>query len=148
MRRPAGLQPTWSRYRSAESSPGPGSPAARHSRCTSRDGPTLRRVLGRCGRLSWRPGPQGLWRQLLDCVQNRLTPCRVLGVDDGDAVRHHEDGGVAAAALAAQHEQVVLEFLDFDDPPATRTALNTAVRFMTATSRLCEDDEPLVFEQL
>ena len=41
------------------------------------------------------------------------APARILGVDDDDALGGDEDGGVAAAAL--EHEQVVLELLDFDD---------------------------------
>src|SRR5262249_13606627 len=54
-----------------------------------------------------------LRRQLLDLVENRLAPARVLRVDHGHAVRVDEDGGVAAAAF--QHEEVVLHLLDFDN---------------------------------
>ena len=49
----------------------------------------------------------------LDLVEDRLSPSRVLGVDDGDAVRRDEDGGVAAAAL--QHVEVVLHLVHVDD---------------------------------
>ena len=53
-----------------------------------------------------------LGRQLLDLVEDRLAPARVLRVDDDDAVCSEEHGGVAAAA--AQHVQVVLDLLDID----------------------------------
>jgi len=39
----------------------------------------------------------GFGRQLFHLVEDRLTPARVLRVDDDDAVRCHEHGGVAAA---------------------------------------------------
>ena len=42
-----------------------------------------------------------LVRELLDLVEDRLAPARILRVDDDDAVAPDEDGGVAAAALAA-----------------------------------------------
>ena len=38
----------------------------------------------------------------LDLVENRLAPARVLRIDHHDAVGGDEDGGVAAAALAAR----------------------------------------------
>ena len=44
------------------------------------------------------------------------APARVLGVDDDDAVRGDEHGGVAAAAL--EHVQVVFDLLDLDAPSA------------------------------
>ena len=49
---------------------------------------------------------------LLDRVEQRLPPARVLGVDHDHAVRGDEDGAVAAAAR--HHEQVVLDLLDLD----------------------------------
>ena len=49
-------------------------------------------------------------RQLLDLVENRLAPTRVLRVDDGDAVGGDEHGGVAATA--AQDVEAVVQFLD------------------------------------
>ena len=52
----------------------------------------------------------GLRRQLLDLVEDRLTPAGVLRVDHRDAVGRDEHGGVAAAA--AQDEQVVVQLLD------------------------------------
>ena len=95
----------------------------------------------------------GFGVSFLICVENRLTPPGVLGVDDRDAVGHDEHGGIPASTLAAQNEQVVLELFDLDDPrsllpaaglrllirghrqesaPPTNTALNVAVRFMSA----------------
>jgi len=44
-----------------------------------------------------------LRRQLLDLVQDRRAPARVLRVHDDDAVRGDEHGRVPAAAGAAQH---------------------------------------------
>ena len=42
-----------------------------------------------------------LRRQLLDLVEDRLAPARILRVDDDDAVGADEDGGVAAAASSS-----------------------------------------------
>src|SRR6185503_5896428 len=57
-------------------------------------------------------GRDRLVRQPLDFVQDWLAPSGVFRVDDDDAARGDEHGGVAAAAL--EHEQIVFEFLDLD----------------------------------
>ena len=46
--------------------------------------------------------------QLLDLVEDRLAPAGILRVDDDDAVRGDEHGGVAAAAL--QQNRLSLSF--------------------------------------
>jgi hypothetical protein len=56
-----------------------------------------------------------LRRQLLDFREDWLPPARVLRIDHRYTVGHDEDGRVAAAAGAAQHEQVVFDLLHFDD---------------------------------
>ena len=51
-----------------------------------------------------------LGRQFLDLGEDGLAPSRILRVDDGDAVGHHQHRRVAAATT--QDEEVVLDLLD------------------------------------
>ena len=87
--------------------------------------------------------------EFLDLVENRLAPSRVLRVDDGDAVGHDEHRGVAAAALSAQNEQVVLQLSDFHDPGRLLTGCGRRllirrdrVRQPSERQKHAEEDDP------
>ena len=53
-------------------------------------------------------------RQRPDRVEDRLTPARVLGIDNHHASRRHEDSRVTSAPLSSQHEKVVSYLIDLD----------------------------------
>ena len=54
-------------------------------------------------------------RQRLDLLQDRLSPARVLRVDDDDSGCRDEDRRVPATPRSPQHEQIVFQLLDLDD---------------------------------
>jgi hypothetical protein len=64
-------------------------------------------------------GRDGLRRQVLDAVEDRLAPPGILRIHDHYARRADEDSRVTAPSR--QHEQVVAELLDFDHFGRRRT---------------------------